>query len=48
MGNKTPCNKTPSFEGENYNEFLDSPLTEEELLFVIRNLKTKSIKPGIR
>jgi len=35
-------NKTPSFGGENYNEFLNSPLTEEELLFVIRNLKVKS------
>jgi len=34
-------NKTPSFGGE-LNEFLNSPLTEEELLFVIRNLKVKS------
>jgi len=32
----------PLFEGENYNEFLDLFLTEEELLFVIRNLKIKS------
>ena len=32
----------PLFEGENYNDFLDLSLTEEELLFVIRNLKIKS------